>query len=153
VFAGGEIRELSPEDWKSSLTQALHSKETIQRHENTHNGQLANISVAIPLLLRNEAIGVIGLERSDGVPWTEDELIGLQTIANQLTLALESARLSRETERAAWRDQVVSESTTKVWSSAEIEEVMRTAVAQLGKRLEASEVVIRLGTRDEMSNP
>ena len=152
VFTGGEIRELSSEDWKSPMTQALLSKEAIQRRENTHGGQLAVVSVAIPLLLRNEAIGVIGLERSDGVPWTEDELIDLQTIANQLTLALESARLSRETERAAWRDQVVSESTAKVWSSAEIEEGMRTAVAQLGNRLQASEVVIRLGTKDEMSD-
>ncbi len=57
-----------------------------------------------------------------------------------------------QTERAAWRDRVISESTAEVWSSAEIEEDMRTAVAQLGEKLQASEVVIRLGTEEQLSN-
>jgi GAF domain-containing protein len=101
-------------------------------------------SVAIPLTLRGEVIGVIGLERASRLTWTEDDLATLQSISEQVALALDAARLSGETERAAWRDQLVSESTAKVWSSSEFEEVLRTAVAQLGQSLHASEVVIQL---------
>jgi hypothetical protein len=68
-----------------------------------------------------------------------------------MSLALDNARLFEETQRNAWRDRLISESTAEVWSSTEIEAVMRAAVAQLGDKLEASEVVIRLGTVAEMA--
>ena len=73
----------------------------------------------------------------------------IEAVSEQMSLALENARLVEETQRNAWRDRVVSESTAKVWSSSEIEEVMKAAVAQLGDKLRASEVVIRLGTKDK----
>jgi GAF domain-containing protein/HAMP domain-containing protein len=150
VFSSGKIESATPNDWMPAMDGALVAQQMIQHHPDSFNGQPGNMSISIPLLLRDEVIGVIGLERSDNMPWSEDEVISLQTISDQITLALEAARLARETERAAWRDQMVSESTARVWSSAEIEEVMRTAVTQLGHRLQASEVVIRLGTEDEI---
>ena len=54
-------------------------------------------------------------------------------------------RLFQDTQRNAWRDQIVSEVTSSIWSSAEVEDVMRAAVAELGEKLNASDVVIRLG--------
>jgi GAF domain-containing protein len=77
-------------------------------------------------------------------------LATIQAVAEQVALALDAARLARETERAAWRDRVVSESTASLWASAELDEVMKAAVAQLGDKLRASEVVIRLGTEAEL---
>jgi len=63
-----------------------------------------------------------------------------------MTLAIENARLFEDTRRNAWRDRVVSESTAQVWASDEVADVMKAAVAQLGERLKASEVVIQLGS-------
>jgi GAF domain-containing protein len=112
--------------------------------------------LAIPLILRGQTIGVIGIERSvdegsvaanETAGWSEDELITIQTVSEQVALALDSARLARDTERAAWRDRLVSESTAQVWASTEVEEVMQTAVAQLGNKLGATEVIIRLTTQ------
>jgi GAF domain-containing protein len=68
----------------------------------------------------------------------------IQAVSEQIALALESARLFEDTQRNAWRDQVVSETTARVWSSAEMEAVMQAAIAQLGQQLGASEVVIQL---------
>ena len=81
----------------------------------------------------------------------DDERIIVQSIGEQIGLALESARLFEDTQRNAWRDQVVSETTAQVWSSTEIEAVLQAAVQQLGEKLGASEVVIRLGTEEELS--
>jgi GAF domain-containing protein len=82
--------------------------------------------------------------------WTDEEIALVQTVSEQLALTLENLRLYDETQRAAWRDRVISESTAKVWSSVEIEGILQVAVAQLGDKLRASEVVIRLGTETEL---
>jgi GAF domain-containing protein len=107
---------------------------------------------AIPLILRGEILGVLGLERPLDVPWTEDDELVIQNLAEQITLALESARLLEDTQRNAWRDQVVSETTAQVWSSADVQDVLRSAVAQLADKLDASEVVIRLGTEKDLTS-
>lgn len=121
-----------------------------------HNGLgMANVSLnalATPLQLRGQVIGVLGLQNEDPHRrWTADEIALIEAVSEQMSLALDNARLFEETQRNAWRDRLISESTAEVWSSTEIEAVMRAAVAQLGDKLEASEVVIRLGTVAEMA--
>ncbi|MBN1217997.1 MAG: GAF domain-containing protein [Anaerolineae bacterium] len=157
------------ETWLPIMTRAVEQKDLA--YEVGDNGNDASAAqptacLSIPLVLRDEVIGVIGIERaalspdegeesaepdrSQTVAWTEDELTTIRTVVEQIALALDAARLARETERAAWRDRVVGESIAKVWATAEIEEVMKAAVSQLGDRLRASEVVIRLGKEDEL---
>lgn len=121
--------------------------------EPTRHSSSSPIALATPLKLRDEIIGVLGLHAADTRrSWTEDEIALIESVSEQMALAIENARLFEDSQRSAWRDQVVSETTAKVWSSAEIEEVMRTAVAQLGDKLRASEVVIRLGTEDQLDS-
>jgi hypothetical protein len=144
----------APMEWSQAMGQAVQQKNITYGAGNGSRVSDEMASLAIPLTLRGEVIGVIGIERSAlagtvGKQWSEDELVTVQSVAEQVALALDSARLARETERAAWRDRVVSETTARVWSSGEMEEVMKAAVAQLGDKLRATEVVIRLGTEEE----
>ena len=107
-------------------------------------------ALATPLKLRDEVIGVLGIHNdSSDRRWTEEEIALIEAVSEQMSLAIENARLFEHTQRDAWRNQVVSETTAKVWASSEIEQVMRTAVAELGEKLKAAEVVIRLGTDAE----
>jgi len=142
--------------WLPIMSEAIAKKEL--SYQGNDNGSDQNC-LSIPLILRDQIIGVIGIERAAQVdaegkmipaPWSEDEITAIQQIAEQITLALDSARLAQETQRAAWRDRLVSESTAQVWATDEIEEVMRAAVEQLGDRLRASEVVIRLGKENDL---
>ena len=141
-------------DWLSGMEQAVQQKNLTQSvaEGNGKEGQAGQAGLAIPLILRGEVIGVIGLERPSQQAWSEDELAAVRTLSEQISLALDAARLARETERSAWRDQMISESAAQVWSSSEIEDVMRAAVAQLGDKLQASEVVVRLGTAEELTD-
>jgi GAF domain-containing protein/HAMP domain-containing protein len=143
---------------------ALKQKQTVElrlpnlaQAANGHAAELpetqAPTALATPLKLRDQIIGVLGIHSDDlNRQWTADEIALIEAVSEQMSLAIENARLFEESQRNAWRDQVISESTAKVWSSAEIEEVMRAAVAQLGEKLRASEVVIRLGTEEELAN-
>ena len=111
----------------------------------------ARNALATPLKLRDEIIGVLGIHDDDPERrWTEEEIALIETVSEQMSLALENARLFDHTRRDAWRNQVVSETTAKVWASSEIEAVMKAAVAELGEKLRASEVVIRLGAETEV---
>jgi GAF domain-containing protein/HAMP domain-containing protein len=153
----------SSDEWLPAMTEAVHKKELYSLAEDGAHGQNQATSIAIPLILRGEVIGAIGIERETPASkngkepeaqanarlWSEDELVTVRAVAEQVSLALDAARLNRDTVRAAWRDQMVSESTAKIWSSSEVDEVMKAAVTQLGDKLKASEVIIRLGTETE----
>lgn len=106
-------------------------------------------AISIPIELRGQLIGVLELERELNNPWREEDEIVVRSVSQQIALALERARLFEDSQRNAWRDHLVSEATAQVWAATEIERVLQTAVAQLGERLDASEVVIRLGTDSE----
>jgi GAF domain-containing protein/HAMP domain-containing protein len=115
-------------------------------------GQVSKMGAALatPLKLRDEVIGVLGIhDENPERRWSEEEIALIEAVSEQMSLAVENARLFEHTQRDAWRNQVVSETTAKVWASSEIEAVMRTAVAELGEKLQASEVVIRLGTEGQ----
>jgi signal transduction histidine kinase len=51
------------------------------------------------LILRGEVIGVLGVKREEKADWVEEEVAVIEAVANQVTLALENARLSKEQEK------------------------------------------------------
>ena len=135
----------SADDWLPAMQKVM------MQQDSGESGELVileqdevNNELAIPIKLRGQLIGVLGIERPPNTPWTEDEEAVIQAVGEQIALALESARLFEDTQRNAWRDQVVSDTTARVWSAAEMETVMQAAIAQLGEQLGASEVVIQL---------
>ncbi|MEW5957208.1 MAG: GAF domain-containing protein [Chloroflexota bacterium] len=110
----------------------------------------AKNALATPLKLRDEIIGVLGIhDDNPNRRWTEEEIALVEAVSEQMSLALDNARLFEHTQRDAWRNRIISETTAQVWASADIEEVMKAAVAQLGSKLNASEVVIRLSAGSE----
>lgn len=133
------------EEWLPSMsTISTELAETENEISILEDQQAMQNELAIPIKLRGQVIGVLGMERDVAKPWNDNDKLIVQALSEQIALALESARLFENTQRNAWRDQAVSEATARVWSTAEIEEVMRAAIEQLGETLEASEVVIQL---------
>lgn len=113
----------------------------------TH-GQLA---LATPLKLRDEIVGVLGIQdENPDRQWTEDEIALIEAVSEQMSLAIDNARLFEETGRRASREKVIADLTSQLWASGELEQVMQTAVQRLGTTLDASKVVIRLGTEDQL---
>jgi GAF domain-containing protein len=108
-------------------------------------------ALAAPLKLRDEVIGVLGIHAEDPQrSWTEDEIALIEAVSEQMSLAIENARLFETTGRQAAREKLIADMTRQVWASGEMERVMQMAVEQLGITLDASKVVIRLGTEEEL---
>jgi PAS domain S-box-containing protein len=107
-------------------------------------------SLAAPLLLRGETIGVLGLQKPEGAgDWTEDEVALVETVVEQLAIAMESARLLDESQRRSQRDRLVADITAKVRSSSHVETIMKTAVRELGAVLDTDRARVYLKTQDD----
>ena len=57
-------------------------------------------TLALPLQLYGEVIGVMGFSRPEGEPWDEDEIRAVELVAEQLSMALESQRLFDEEQQS-----------------------------------------------------
>src|SRR5690606_26368110 len=98
--------------------------------------------IEIPLSLRNQVIGQIQMASSG--EWTSEQRNIVESIAAQATLALENARLVEESRSTAAQEKLASDIISKVWASTNMDSILQTAVRELGRSLEATEVEIEV---------
>lgn len=102
-------------------------------------------AVVIPIRLRGEEIGVIRLlENQSGQDWSEDELASVQSVADQIALSLENARLFEQTARRADRERKVIEITSKIRSTNDVQTMLQIALQELQSALNISRAQILL---------
>lgn len=103
-----------------------------------------NSSLTVPILLRNEPIGVIQLQESDDKPftWSQNDLLTVQEVANQVSQSLENARLFEDTIRRADRERKVLEITSKIRSTNDPQEMLQITLEELKRNLGASKAQI-----------
>jgi GAF domain-containing protein len=107
------------------------------------NGQDLPPALAVPMKLRGQVVGVLNL-RFDGQSISSETIGIVEEIADRLALALENARLLEHTKRRAARERVVADITAQVRASSDVETIMRTAVRELGKALNADRTRVQL---------
>lgn len=102
-------------------------------------------ALAAPIKVRDQVIGAIGARKPDEAgKWTPEETALLQTIADQLGIALESARLYQDTQRRAAQERLVGEITARMRESLDMETVLKTAAEQIRQSFGMDKVVVRL---------
>jgi GAF domain-containing protein len=102
--------------------------------------------LTIPIVLRGQAIGVLGLEDPQGTrEWSEEDQILAEAVSQQLALALENARLLEETQRSAARERVVREITDEMRRATDMDGLMQTAVREMAAALGTSSAFVQLG--------
>jgi GAF domain-containing protein len=101
--------------------------------------------LSAPLRLRDQTIGALSLEQRESERgWTEDEIELVEEVSEQITLALENARLFEEAQERAIRERAMSEVTNKMRETLNVDSVIRTAVEEIYAMLDLEHVTIRL---------
>jgi methyl-accepting chemotaxis protein PixJ len=101
--------------------------------------------MAIPIKVRGSVVGVMDTYKStDSGEWTEEELAFLETLTEQLGVALDSARLYEETQQRAERERLVAEITGRMRQTLEIDSVLKTAAQEIYQVLGLKRAAIRL---------
>jgi GAF domain-containing protein/HAMP domain-containing protein len=105
----------------------------------------ATTHVFIPLTSRGELLGVIMMNVSDPERhFGEDDLRLMDQISLQITTAIEVARVFERLERRAQRERQISEITSKVRSSTNVDIILQTAVQELAEALDVPKGTINL---------
>jgi GAF domain-containing protein len=97
-------------------------------------------TLAVPIHLRGEIIGVLDVHMPPGHEWDPDDMDIVKAVADRLSLALESATLLRTTQRRAEIERLTADISGKISASINLRNVLQTA---LGHILPGSEVVIQ----------
>ncbi len=109
--------------------------------------------LALPISLRGETIGAILMQESAAQKreWSSEEILAVQSIADQVAVALENARLFEQTVRRADRERKVLEITSKIRSTNDPQMMLQIAVEELQQSLKASRAQILLQIPEELS--
>ncbi len=130
-----------PDLWRPEMEEALQQG----RHAQA-NGDEDRTGLAIPITVRGQPIGVLGVESPAGDrQWTEEELAFVEAVGDQLAQTLETARLFADTQRTAERERLIGDITAKIRASTDMRDILQTAAVELGQALGTSRAKIRVG--------
>lgn len=109
-------------------------------------GSDGTASLVIPVTAHGKIIGLIEAHKpADAEPWTSEQTSLLEILADQLGVALDSARLYEDTQRRAAEDRLVGEITARIRETLDVDTVLQTAVREMSKTLDIPRVEVRLG--------
>jgi len=92
------------------------------------------LSISLPIRIRGETIGAIRLNKSEiAEAWTQEETNLAISLSDQLSGALESARLYKESQQRAARESLVSDISARIGASSRVEAIVRETVQELGQ--------------------
>jgi len=108
----------------------------------------ATSTLAIPIRLRGQTIGVLDVRSKSGQrEWTRDEISMLQAAAERAALALENSRLVDSAQRRAARERTIGEIAARIGTASNVDSILQTAVEELGRKLSgAAEVTLELSS-------
>jgi GAF domain-containing protein len=152
--------ENTRQNWKTELTAhkpIFHYSATGVRPIDSPAPKSKKNVLAIPITLRGQNIGKISLERkAEFHKWTAQEEIVATEVAAQTALALENIRLAERAKQRANREQAISNITSRVRETLDLDTVLRTSAREIQKTLNLQEAEIRLISQDnpdEEKNP
>lgn len=144
-LSGG--RKLSHPIDTDEVNQAMYRGEALVFHA---DGKTSEPTLVIPIKLREQIIGIMHIKSpSRERQWTSSEISLTEAVAERLSLALENARLIQESQRQVIKEQTISEITGRIGSSINLDNVLLTAVEELGRTIPGSEVTIKLKNEDK----
>jgi GAF domain-containing protein/HAMP domain-containing protein len=130
--------------WRSEMVQALQTGQTVQGNS---DGAQDRLSLAVPIRIRGEVVGVLDTYKpAEAGGWSREEVSLLEAVAAQLDTALESARLFQDTQRRAAREQAIRQITEQMRRAVDVEAILQITVAELAKAMGAPHAYVRLGT-------
>ncbi|HEC36487.1 MAG TPA: GAF domain-containing protein, partial [Anaerolineae bacterium] len=95
-----------------------------------------------PIRVYGQTIGSLSFEARRA--WEPDEIALVEAAVQQMSLALENARLLEETRHYAQRDRLIASITARVRSSMDLETILQTAVRELGVALGSKRTFVQL---------
>jgi len=141
--AGTRLDPLTQPLTSPNIKKAIKDKSTV-----AESGKAATL--AIPIRLRNEVIGIMDIRTPAEHEWDEDEVDIAEAVADRLSLALETSLLLKSTQRRAELERVTADIAGKIGATTQFDTILRTAAEELSRVLGGSEVLVQLQTSETL---
>lgn len=143
-------RRYTLQAWESYQNrQSTSSYETLRNGLKVKNegASLKHTSsdLVVPLKIRDETIGVVGLAETDeSRVWLPEEVALVEAIAREMAQTAENLRLLDETQLRAAREKRVNEIGDKIQAAQSLEEALQIAVKEVGLSLQVPQTNVQL---------
>jgi GAF domain-containing protein len=101
----------------------------------------------VPISLRDQTLGVLSIKYTDKHIPKEFEAV-IEKTTERMAAAIENARLLEEIQDRADRERVIANISNKVRSARDIDSILQTTAAELGRALGVDEIRVQLKTRE-----
>ena len=101
--------------------------------------------IAVPILLGHELKGVLDVQHNVVNGLTESDRILLESITNQVAVALENARLYADAQERGQREALVNAIGQKIQRAGSVDAVLQIAIQELGQALDSQTAKIQIG--------
>jgi len=96
--------------------------------------------VAVPISISDNVMGVLDVQQNIVAGLKEEDVVLLQSIANQVAIAVRNARSYEESRSQAELETLVNTIGQKIQRAGTVEDVLQTAIREVGMALGASRV-------------
>ncbi|MEJ2207567.1 MAG: GAF domain-containing protein [Anaerolineae bacterium] len=139
--------DLAREVWGTLFEQAQAEGRAVKVLDEDSGRHL----LAMPVRLRDEVIGMLGFHRPrDAGSWRQEEIAAIEVVVGRMAFAAENLRLLEDAQRRAARDRLIEEIAGQVQDSLDPDNILKTAVRELGRALEAEWAAIELTGPEEV---
>lgn len=89
--------------------------------------------LAVPISVRGEVVGVLGVEPPDAREWTRVDVQLLERIAERTSLAVENARLYAQARRSAQRERLINQISARLQTAPSLDLLLEATVQELAQ--------------------
>jgi signal transduction histidine kinase len=126
--------------WLKHWTSSLHTDAL--KATSTALGDTANLLV--PVHVRAGEIGFIACVAEQTRHWSVAEIEFIQSVAQQLEVAISQAQLYEQTQKQAKQERLINQITAQTRQSFELDVILNQAIAQLLEALQVDRCVVHL---------
>lgn len=101
--------------------------------------------MALPLVVAGHAIGALDVQSTHYSAFNQDDITALQSLADQIAVALQNARQFERTQQRVKFEQFINQFTTKLRRAIDPDSIMSVAMSELQTILGARRIVAQLG--------
>ncbi|HLB46242.1 MAG TPA: GAF domain-containing protein, partial [Anaerolineales bacterium] len=106
--------------------------------------------MALPLVVGGQVLGALDVQSTEYSAFAEADITVLQTVADQIAVAIQNARLYHEARSRARLEQLINRVTSKLRRTIDADSIMAATLSELQDALGARRVAARLGPEQQL---